>query len=67
MDLLDFFDMTKKFERVMVPGSQTQGHVQITDELFYDPFNIKKHKEGQNCARQYQIQQKSEVTQVSII
>ena len=52
MDLLDFFDMSKKFEKVMVPGSQTQGHVlTASEELSHDPFNIKKSVNGQDFAR----------------
>jgi hypothetical protein len=68
MDLLDFFDMTKTFERVMVPGSQTQGHVQIVnEELFHDPFNITKHIKGQDYARQYQVQEECELAEVSVM
>ena len=68
MDLLEFFDMTKKFERVMVPGSQTQGHVQIANkELFHDPFNIKKRIKGQDYAREYKLQEEREMAEVSII
>lgn len=68
MDLLDFFDMSKKFERVMVPGSQTQGHVLTSsEELSHDPFNIKKPFEGQDYAREYQVQEEREVVEVSII
>ena len=68
MDLLDFFDMTKKFERVMVPGSQTQGHVRIAnEELFHDPFNINKPVKGQDYAREYQVQEEQEMVEVSII
>jgi hypothetical protein len=68
MDLLDIFDMSKKFERVLVPGSQTQGHVKTCDEqLFYDPFDIKKPSRGLDYARQYQIQEENEMAQVSIM
>jgi hypothetical protein len=67
MDLLDFFDMTKTFERVMVPGSQTQGHVVTSDGLFCDPSDSRKHIKGQDYARQYQIQEEREMAQVSII
>ena len=68
MDLLDFFDMSKKFERVMVPGSQTQGHVLMAnEELFHDPFNIKKPVKGQDYAREYQVQEEREMVEVSII
>jgi hypothetical protein len=68
MDLLDFFDMSKKFERVLVPGSQTQGLVQTANEdLFHDPFNIKKHVKGQDYARQYQVQEACEMAEVSVI
>jgi len=68
MDLLDLFDMSKKYERVMVPGSQTEGHV-VTEnkELFHDPFNIKKPVKGQDYAREYQVQEEHEVIEVSII
>jgi hypothetical protein len=68
MDLLDFFDMTKKFERVMVPGSQTQGRVLTTNrELYDDPFNIKKTIKGKDYAREYQVQEEREMVDVSII
>jgi hypothetical protein len=68
MDLLDIFDMTKKFEKVVVPGSQTQGHVQIAnEELFHDPFNIKKHIKGRDYARHYQLQEEREVAEVSFM
>jgi hypothetical protein len=68
MDLLDFFDMTKMFERVMVPGSQTQGHVLITDKkLCHGPFNIEKTVKGQDYAEEYQVQEEHEMDKVSII
>jgi hypothetical protein len=68
MDLLDFFDMSKKFERVMVPGSQTQGRVlTANEELFHDPFNIKKPVKGKDYAREYQVQEECEVVEVSIV
>jgi len=53
MDLLALLDnMTEKFERVMVPGSQTQGHV-LT--------------KGQDYAQEYQVQEEHEMVEVSII
>jgi hypothetical protein len=68
MDLLDIFDMSKKFERVVVPGSQTQGCVKVCDEeLFDDLFNIKKPSKGLDYARQYQIQEENEMVEVSIM
>lgn len=67
MDLLDIFDMTKKFERVVVPGGQTQGHVHTCHEQLYDPFDIKKCRKGFDYARQYQIQEDNDVAQVSIM
>jgi len=68
MDLLDFFDMSKKFERVMVPGSQTQGRVlTANEELSHDPFNIKKHVKGKDYARKNQVQEKCKMVEVSII
>jgi hypothetical protein len=68
MDLLDFFDMTKKFERVMVPGGQTQGHVLTTDErLRHDPFNIKKPVKGRGYTREYKVREERELLEVSII
>ena len=66
-DILDIFDMSKKFERVYVRGSQTQGYVEITDkDLFYDPYDIKKEKRGQEYAREYQEQEEYEVFEVRI-
>jgi len=68
MDLLDFFDMSKKFERVMVPGSQTQGHIlTASEELSNDPFNIKKPVKGQDYAREYRVQEEREMIEVSVI
>jgi hypothetical protein len=68
MDLLDIFDMSKKFERVMVPGSQTQGHVRICDEdLFHNPYDNKKPSKGLDYARPYQMQEENEMFQVSIM
>jgi len=68
MDLLDFFDMSKEFERVMVPGSQTEGHVLMANEkLFHGPCNIKKPVEGQDYAIEYQAQEEREMVEVSII
>jgi CRISPR/Cas system CSM-associated protein Csm3 (group 7 of RAMP superfamily) len=68
MDLLDFFDMTKKFERVMVPGSETQGRVRTeSEELFHDPFKIMKPVKGQDYAREYRVQEEHEMVEVSII
>jgi hypothetical protein len=67
MDLLDVFDMSKTFERVMVPGSQTRGYVVTSDELFCNPPDMKKHIKGRDYIRQYQIQEEQEVIQVSII
>ena len=67
MDLPDSCDMTKKFERVMVPGSQTQGHVLTERELFHDPFKIMKPVKGQDYAQEYQVQEEHEMAEVSII
>ena len=68
MDLLHIFDMTKKFERVKVPGSQTQGHVLTeSEELFHDPFKIRKPVKGRDYAREYQVQEEHEMVEVSII
>lgn len=63
MDLLDVFDMSKTFEKVMVPGSQTQGHVVTSDKLFSIPSDMKKHVKGRDYARHYQIQEEQEVIQ----
>ncbi|KAJ4435831.1 hypothetical protein ANN_18450 [Periplaneta americana] len=61
MDLLEFFDMSKKFERVIVPGSQTQGHVNTTNEdMFYDPFDFKKPVKGKDYAKEYQLKEEAE-------
>jgi hypothetical protein len=68
MDLLDFFDMSKKFERIMVPGSQTQGHVLTEREkVSHDPFNTKKPIKGQDYATEYQVKEEREMVEVSII
>ena len=67
MDLLDIFDMTKKYERVMVPGSQTQGHVLTEREMLHDPFKIIKPVKGQGYAREYQAQEEHEMLEVSIM
>jgi hypothetical protein len=67
MDLLDVFDMSKTFEKVMVRGSQTQGHVVTSEELFSTSSGIKKHMKGRDYARHYQIQEEQEIIQVSII
>lgn len=64
MDLLDFFDMNKKFERMMVPGSQTQGHVLTANEkVSHDPFNIKKPIKGEDYATEYQVQEEREMVE----
>jgi len=68
MDLLHLLDMLKKFEGAMVPGSQTQGRVlTANEELFQDPFNIKKPVKGQDYAREYQVQEECEMVEVSIV
>jgi hypothetical protein len=67
MDLLDVFDLSKTFQRVKIPGSQTQGHVKTSDALFYNPSDGEKHNKGQDYARQYQKQEEQEVAQVSIL
>jgi hypothetical protein len=67
MDLLDVFDLSKTFERVKVPGSQTRGHVVSSDELFSNPSDMKKHIKGRDYVRQYEIQEEQEIIQVSII
>jgi hypothetical protein len=60
--------MTKKLERVMVPGSQTQGHVLTTnEELLHDSFNIKKSIKGKDYAREYRVQEECEMVEVSIM
>jgi hypothetical protein len=68
MDLLDFFNMNKKFERMMIPGSETQGHLPtVSEELFHNPFNIKEPVKGQDYTREYQEQEEHEMVEVSII
>jgi hypothetical protein len=67
MDLLDVFDLSKTFEKVIVPGSQTQGRVVTSDGLLYTPCVGKKQIMGQDYARQYQIQEEQAVAQVSIL
>jgi hypothetical protein len=67
MDLLDVFDLSKTFEKVIVPGSQTQGRVVTSDGLFYNPRGGKKLIKGQDYARQYQIQEEQVVAEVSIL
>ncbi|XP_067013969.2 probable ATP-dependent RNA helicase spindle-E [Anabrus simplex] len=58
MELLDFFDLSKKFERVCVQGSQTQGHIQVSSATFFpDPCTSKGPHKGQEYAKEYQIEE----------
>jgi hypothetical protein len=66
MDLLDVFDLSKTFEKVIVPGSQTRGHVVTSDKLFHNPSDGKKQIKGIDYARQYQIEEEQAAAQVSI-